>query len=131
MARKPASKTTKAKRRKSSAAPKRSKTTKAAASKVPLATPSGVSDKDHLVSVIQGGSGCGKGAAKKTLDTIVASITASLKKNQRVQLVGFGSFEVTRRPARKGRNPRTGEAIRVKASKGVRFKAGQTLKRSV
>ena len=78
-----------------------------------------------------GGSGCGKGAAKKTLDTIVASITASLKKNQRVQLVGFGSFEVTRRPARKGRNPRTGEAIRVKASKGVRFKAGQTLKRSV
>lgn len=131
MARKPASKTTKAKRRKSSAAPKRSKMTKAAASKVPLATPSGVSDKDHLVSVIQGGSGCGKGAAKKTLDTIVASITASLKKNQRVQLVGFGSFEVTRRPARKGRNPRTGEAIRVKASKGVRFKAGQTLKRSV
>lgn len=131
MARKPASKTTKAKRGKSSAAPKRSKTTKAAASRVPLATPSGVSDKDHLVSVIQGGSGCGKGAAKKTLDTIVASITASLKKNQRVQLVGFGSFEVTRRPARKGRNPRTGEAIRVKASKGVRFKAGQTLKRSV
>jgi DNA-binding protein HU-beta len=131
MARKPASKTTKAKRGKSTAASKRSKTTKAAASKLPLATPSGVSDKDHLVSVIQSGSGCGKGAAKQTLDSIVASITASLKKNQRVQLVGFGSFEVTRRPARKGRNPRTGEAIRVKASKGVRFKAGQTLKRSV
>lgn len=131
MARKPASKTTKAKRGKSAAAGKRSRPAKAAAPRVPLATPSGTSDKDHLVSVIQSGSGCGKGAAKRTLDNIVASITASLKKNQRVQLVGFGSFEVTRRPARKGRNPRTGESIRVKASKGVRFKAGQTLKRSV
>lgn len=133
MARKPASKTTKAKRAKPATAkrPKATKATKASASKRPLPTPTGVSDKDHLISVIQGGTGCGKGAAKQTLDSIVETITASLKKNQRVQLVGFGSFEVTRRPARKGRNPRTGEAIRVKASKGVRFKAGQTLKRSV
>ncbi|MGH6914890.1 MAG: HU family DNA-binding protein [Geminicoccales bacterium] len=131
MARKPATKTTRGKRAKTIASSKRSKTTRASAAKRPTPTPSGGSDKDHLISVIQAGTGCGKGAAKQTLDRIVATITASLKKNQRVQLVGFGAFEVTRRPARKGRNPRTGEAIRVKASKGVRFKAGQTLKRSV
>ncbi len=131
MARKPASKTRKATRAKSTPSARRSKTARSGASRVTLATPSGVSDKEHLVSVIQESSGCGKGAAKQTLDNIVASITASLKKNQRVQLVGFGSFEVTRRPARKGRNPRTGDSIRVKASKGVRFKAGQTLKRAV
>jgi DNA-binding protein HU-beta len=137
MARKPATKKAKvkAKASKPAAAAKRPKTAKKAAkpaaSKRPSPTPSGTSDKDHLISTIQQGTGCSKGAAKRTLDDIVATITATLKKNQRVQLVGFGSFDVTRRPARKGRNPRTGEAIRVKASKGVRFKAGQTLKRSV
>lgn len=131
MARKPATKTTRAKRAKPTTAARRARPARAAASKRAAPTPSGVSDKDHLISVIQASAGCGKGAAKQTLDNIVAAITASLKKNQRVQLVGFGSFEVTRRPARKGRNPRTGESIRVKASKGVRFKAGQTLKRSV
>ena len=52
----------------------------------------------------------------------------SLKKNKKVQLYGFGSFEVVKRKARKGRNPATGEAIRIKASKGVRFKAGTKLK---
>jgi DNA-binding protein HU-beta len=136
MARKPATKKVKAKAKASKPAaaakrPKAAKAAKATASKRPSATPSGISDKDHLVATIQQGTACSKGAAKRTLDDIVATITASLKKNQRVQLVGFGSFDVTRRPARKGRNPRTGEAIRVKASKGVRFKAGQTLKRSV
>ena len=55
----------------------------------------------------------------------------TLKKNQKVQLVGFGKFTVAKRAAHAGRNPRTGEAVRVKASKVVRFKAGQTLKRSV
>lgn len=94
-------------------------------------TPAGLSDKEHLISVIRETAGCNKEAAKRTLDGLVATITASLKKNQKVQLVGFGSFEVAKRPARKGRNPRTGESIRVKASKSVRFKAGQTLKRAV
>lgn len=130
MARKPATKKSKAKASKRTAAAKRPKAAKVATAR-PAPTPSGSSDKDHLISVIQRGTGCTKGKAKQTFDTLIATVTATLKKNQRMQLVGFGSFEVTRRPARKGRNPRTGEAIRVKASKGVRFKAGQTLKRAV
>ncbi len=124
MARKPA-------RRKSGAKPAKRSTAKKAPSKRHVATPAGVSDKDHLISVIRDTSGCNKSAAKRTLDGLIGTITASLKKNQRVQLVGFGSFGVTKRPAHKGRNPRTGEAIRVKASKTVRFKAGQTLRRSI
>jgi DNA-binding protein HU-beta len=92
------------------------------------ATPSGSSDKDHLISVIQSGTGSSKKAATDTLATILSTISASLKKNQKVQLVGFGSFEVVKRRARKGRNPATGASIRIKASKGVRFKAGSKLK---
>ncbi len=110
---------------------KSASTPKKARPKAPSATPAGVSDKEHLISVISKSAGCNKAAAKRTLDNLVATITASLKKNQKVQLIGFGTFGVTKRAARKGRNPRTGEVIRVKASKAVRFKAGQTLRRSV
>ena len=92
------------------------------------ATPSGSSDKDHLISVIQSGTGSSKKAATDTLATILGTISTSLKKNQKVQLVGFGSFQVVKRRARKGRNPATGASIRIKASKGVRFKAGSKLK---
>ncbi len=55
----------------------------------------------------------------------------SLKKNKKVGLRGFGTFEVVKRRARKGRNPGTGEAIKIKASKRVRFRAGATLKRGI
>ncbi len=92
------------------------------------ATPSGSSDKDHLISVIQSGTGSSKKAATETLAAILSTISASLKKNQKIQLVGFGSFEVVKRRARKGRNPATGASIRIKASKGLRFKAGSKLK---
>ncbi len=95
------------------------------------ATPEGVSDRQHLMSIIQANTGCTAKAAKETMDAIVGTVTTSLKKNQKVQLTGFGSFSVAKRAGRKGRNPQTGEAIRIKASKTVRFKAGQTLKRSV
>ncbi len=91
------------------------------------ATPAGASDKDHLIGMIQAGTGSSKKAAKETLDALLDTVTLSLKKNKKVQLVGFGSFEVVKRRARKGRNPATGEAIRIKASKGVRFKAGAKL----
>ena len=92
------------------------------------ATPAGSSDKDHLISVIQSGTGSSKKAATDTLAAVLGTVGASLKKNQKVQLVGFGTFEVVKRRARKGRNPATGAAIRIKASKGVRFKAGTKLK---
>jgi len=108
---------------------------KAVAAKKPAkrykATPEGVSDRQHLMSIIQANTGCTAKAAKETMDDLIGTVTSSLKKNQKVQLVGFGAFTVAKRAARKGRNPFTGEAIRIKASKSVRFKAGQSLKRSI
>jgi DNA-binding protein HU-beta len=95
------------------------------------ATPDGTTDRQHLTSIIQSETGSSAKAAKATLDSLIGTISASLKKNQKVQLVGFGTFAVAKRSARKGRNPQTGEAIRIKASKSVRFKAGQGLKNSI
>ncbi len=95
------------------------------------ATPEGVNDRQHLIDVIQSGTGCTATAARETMTRILGTVMASLKKNQRVQLAGFGTFKVSKRAAHKGRNPRTGEAIRIKASKSVRFKAGRTLKNAV
>ena len=95
------------------------------------ATPEGMNDRQHLMDVIRSGTGCTATAARETMTGLLRTIMASLKKNQRVQLAGFGTFKVSKRAARKGRNPRTGEAIRIKASKSVRFKAGRTLKNSV
>ncbi len=92
------------------------------------ATPAGVLDKDHLIDVIQAGTGSTKKAAKDTLAAILNTIIVSLKRNKKVQLFGFGSFRVFRLRARKTMNPRTGEAIRAKASNTVRFKAGTKLK---
>ncbi len=120
MARKPSKKST----------AKKSQTTKKSARRY-KATPEGMKDRQHLIDVIQSGTGCTGVAARETMIAILGTITTSLKKNQRVQLAGFGTFTVTKRAARKGVNPRTGEAIRIKASKPVRFKAGRTLKNSV
>ncbi len=95
------------------------------------ATPASLSDKEHLIGVIQAGTGSTKKAAHETLNAILGTVTASLKKNKRVQLVGFGTFDVAKRRARMGRNPATGEKIRIKASKRVRFRAGAELKGSI
>ncbi len=116
MAKKPAKRTTK---------------TKATPTKRFKATPEDANDRQHLTRVIQAGTGCSAKAANETMKALIGTITSSLKKNQKVQLVGFGKFTVAKRAAHAGRNPGTGEAIRVKASKVVRFKAGQTLKRSI
>ncbi len=95
------------------------------------ATPEGTKDRQHLINVIQSGTGCTAVAARETMIALLGTITTSLKKNQRVQLAGFGTFTVSKRAARKGVNPRTGEANKIKASRPVRFKAGRTLKNSV
>ncbi len=110
--------------------PKKSQATKKSARRY-KATPEGMKDRQHLIDVIQSGTGCTAVAARETMIALLGTITTSLKKNQRVQLAGFGTFTVAKRGARKGRNPRTGEAIKIKASKTVRFKAGRTLKNSV
>ncbi len=97
----------------------------------PRATPAGVYDGHHLASIIQAGTGSSKQAAKRTLNAVLDSVVLSLKKTKKVQFAGFGTFEVLKRRAHKGRNPGTGEAIRVKASKRVRFRAGATLKSGI
>ena len=88
-------------------------------------------DRQHLIDVIQSGTGCTAAAARETMSALLGTITTSLKKNQRVQLAGFGTFAVSNRAARKGVNPRTGEAIKIKASNAVKFKAGKKLKDAV
>ena len=97
----------------------------------PRATPAGVYDRQHLANVVQAGTGCSGKAAKRTLNAVLDSVALSLKKNKRVQFAGFGTFEVLKRRARKGRNPGTGEAVKIKASKRVRFRAGATLKSGI
>ncbi len=97
----------------------------------PKATPAGVYDGHHLASIIQTGTASSKQAAKRTLNAVLDSVVLSLKKNKKVGLRGFGTFEVVKRQAHKGRNPATGEAIKIKASKRVRFRAGATLKRGI
>ena len=88
--------------------------------------------KAQLVEKMAKDAGISKTAANKALDSFVGSVTKGLKKKpSKVTLVGFGTFSKVRRKARKGRNPRTGEAIKIKASNTVTFKAGKALKSSV
>ena len=72
-----------------------------------------------------------KAAAKKALDSLLVDIEGSLQKGNRVSLVGFGSWSVTRRAARDGRNPQTGKTIKIKAKNVVKFKAGSDLSSAV
>ena len=72
-----------------------------------------------------------KVAANKALDSFIDSIKKTLKKGNKVTLVGFGTFSVGKRAARKGRNPRTGATIKIKASKTPKFKAGKAFKDAI
>ena len=72
-----------------------------------------------------------KAAAQKALDSFIDSIKKTLKKGNKVTLVGFGTFSVGKRAARKGRNPQTGETIKIKASKTPKFKAGKAFKDAI
>jgi len=84
-------------------------------------------NKGELISAIADKSGLTKAASEKALNSMIAAISASLKKGQRVGLVGFGSFSVSQRAARTGRNPQTGKEIRIPAKKVVKFKPGADL----
>jgi DNA-binding protein HU-beta len=72
-----------------------------------------------------------KKEAQEAVDCVLTSITKALKKGDTVTLVGFGTFKVTKRKARKGRNPQTGEEIKIKASKAPKFTPGKSLKEAV
>lgn len=73
----------------------------------------------------------GKKQAQAAVDTVISCISKALKKNNPVTLVGFGTFKVDKRKARKGRNPKTGEEIKIKAKKVAKFIPGKALKEAV
>lgn len=108
---------------------KRAATTRSA--RAAGATPAGLTDRQHLAAVVQQHTGATGVASRRAVDAVFETLAASLKKNRRVRLLGFGSFDVVKRKARLGRNPATGEAVRIKASKTVRFRPGGKLKDSV
>lgn len=72
-----------------------------------------------------------KTVAEKTLNAFIATTTEALSQNQKITLVGFGTFDVANRSSREGRNPRTGQPITIPATRAVRFKAGNRLKDAI
>jgi DNA-binding protein HU-beta len=88
-------------------------------------------NKNDLVAAVADSSDLSKADAAKAVDAVFDSITGSLKGGGDVRLVGFGTFSVANRKASTGRNPRTGEAIQIPASKQPKFKAGKGLKDAV
>ena len=87
--------------------------------------------KAELIEKMAKDADVSKAAAQKALDSFVDSIKKTLKKGNKVTLVGFGTFSVAKRVARKGRNPQTGETIKIKASKTPKFKAGKAFKDAI
>ncbi|MEO5351143.1 MAG: HU family DNA-binding protein [Magnetococcus sp. YQC-3] len=85
-------------------------------------------NKSELTAHVADATGMGKEQAEKAINAVVTAIQETLAAGGEVTLVGFGSFSVTERAAKTGRNPRTGEAIPIPASRVPHFKAGQTLK---
>lgn len=88
-------------------------------------------NKTELVAAIAEKTNQSKKDTEKALKAFVDVITEELKKGEKIQLVGFGTFEVIERAAREGRNPLTGEKMEIKASKAPKFKAGKALKDAV
>ena len=88
-------------------------------------------NKTDLIDAVASEADVSKAEAARVVDAVIDSITRALKKGDTVTLVGFGTFSVRKRGARTGRNPRTGENIKIKASKNPAFKAGKALKDAV
>ena len=85
-------------------------------------------NRKEFAEALANKTGSSKAEADRTIGAVVDIISATLKKGDSVSLVGFGSFEVRKRAARVGRNPKTGDVLKIKASKVPAFKAGATLK---
>jgi DNA-binding protein HU-beta len=85
-------------------------------------------NKADLVEIVRETAGCTKAAAGEAVDAVFDAMGKAMKKEGGFTIVGFGTFKVSKRAARKGRNPQTGEAIKIAASKSVRFKASSHLK---
>lgn len=85
-------------------------------------------NKTELAAVVAAKADFSKKDAEKAVNAVIGAVTDALKAGDKVQLVGFGTFEVRQREARQGKNPRTGEVINIPASKAPAFKAGKALK---
>lgn len=90
-----------------------------------------VMNKTELIDQISAGSDLSKADAGRALDAFIQAVKASLVQGEAVTLVGFGTFDVSERPARTGRNPRTGEAIEIAAARVPRFRPGKALKDAI
>ena len=88
-------------------------------------------NKQELISSVAETTGLGKGDAMRAVEAVFDAIGGALKAGHEVRLVGFGTFTVSKRKASTGRNPRTGEPMKIKASSQPKFKAGKGLKDSV
>jgi len=88
-------------------------------------------NKTELIDAMAADAGITKAAAKKSLESFLGNVEKSLRRGNRVSLVGFGSWSVSRRNAREGRNPSTGQTIQIAAKNVVKFKAGSDLSSSV
>lgn len=88
-------------------------------------------NKTELIEHIAQTADISKAAAARSLDALIGAVKTTLKKEDSVTLVGFGTFSVSKREARSGRNPRTGEAIKIDSAKVPKFKAGKALKDAV
>lgn len=87
--------------------------------------------KADLISAMAAGSDLTKADAERALNAFTDCVSGALKKGEKVSLVGFGTFDVVKRSARKGRNPHTGQEITIKASNTPKFKPGKALKEAV
>jgi DNA-binding protein HU-beta len=87
--------------------------------------------KKDLIEKISGMAGISKVAAGDALNAALEGITSALKKGQKVSLIGFGTFSIAKKKARVGRNPKTGDAIKIPACRAPKFSAGKELKASV
>ena len=88
-------------------------------------------NKTEFIASVAEKAAISKKDAEKAVAAFIATVTEELKKGGKVQMVGFGTFEVSERAARTGRNPQTGEIIEIKASKAPKFKAGKALKDAI
>jgi len=88
-------------------------------------------NKTELIDTVANDASITKAAAAKAIESLLGGIEKSLRKGNKVTLVGFGTFGISKRKARTGRNPQTGEPIKINAKKVVRFKAGKALETSV
>jgi DNA-binding protein HU-beta len=88
-------------------------------------------NKSQLIAAVSADSGLSKADTTRAIESLLDTVTKTLKKGDEVSITGFGKFSVVKRAARQGVNPRTGERVKIKASKAPKFSAGATLKQAV